>query len=102
VFGDPLSITIPDPDYDADEERFIIIGISSKRRLLVAVHTITGERARLISARLATKNESRDTKKQRSKLSTLEMRPEYAFSGGVRLNGTGFLHGHPFWFSPSR
>ncbi len=59
VFGDPLSTTISDPDYGADEERFIIIGISNKRRLLVVVHTIRGERTRLISARVATKNEKR-------------------------------------------
>jgi len=26
VFADPLSITIPDPDHSADEERFVIIG----------------------------------------------------------------------------
>jgi uncharacterized DUF497 family protein len=26
VFHDPLSITIPDPDHDGDEERFVIIG----------------------------------------------------------------------------
>jgi uncharacterized DUF497 family protein len=59
VFGDPLSITIPDPDPDAAEERFIIIGMSNKRRLLVVVHTMRGERTRLISARAATRNESR-------------------------------------------
>jgi uncharacterized DUF497 family protein len=59
VFGDPLSITIPDPDRDIGEDRFIIIGMSSKLRLLVVVHTMRGERTRLISARAATKNESR-------------------------------------------
>jgi uncharacterized protein len=59
VFGDPLSITIPDPDHGAEEERFVTIGISSRRRLLVVVHTIRGERTRLISARAATKHESR-------------------------------------------
>jgi uncharacterized DUF497 family protein len=59
MFGDPLSITIPDPDHDGDEERFIIIGRSNKRRVLVVVHTMRRERTRLISARLATKNENR-------------------------------------------
>ena len=59
VFGDPLSITIPDPDHGAEEDRFVIIGMSSKRRLLVVVHTMRGERTRLISARAATKHESR-------------------------------------------
>jgi len=60
VFDDPLSITIPDPDHAGDEERFLIIGLSSQRNLLVVVHTIRGEQIRLISARLATKHERRN------------------------------------------
>jgi uncharacterized DUF497 family protein len=59
VFGDPLSITIPDPDHSEDEERFIIIGLSYERKLLVVVHTVRGGRIRLISARKATKHEKR-------------------------------------------
>jgi uncharacterized DUF497 family protein len=42
VFGDPLSIAIPDPNHAAHEDRFVIIGISSERRLLVVVHTVRG------------------------------------------------------------
>ena len=60
VFDDPLSTTIPDPDYARDEERFVIVGMSSERTLLVVVHTIRGERIRLISARPATKHEKRN------------------------------------------
>jgi len=60
VFDDPLSITIPDPDHASDEESFVIIGLSSQRNPLVVVHTIRGERIRLISARLATKHERRN------------------------------------------
>jgi uncharacterized DUF497 family protein len=30
VFGDPLSITIPDPNYSRYEERLVIIGMSSE------------------------------------------------------------------------
>jgi uncharacterized DUF497 family protein len=26
VFGDPLSITVPDPDHSLDEDRYIIVG----------------------------------------------------------------------------
>jgi uncharacterized DUF497 family protein len=59
VFDDPLSVTIPDPDHDRDEHRFVIIGMSGERSLLVVIHTIRGERIRLISARLATKHERR-------------------------------------------
>ena len=57
VFDDPLSTTIPDPDHAVGEERFVIVGMSGKRRLLIVVHTDKGERIRLISARLATKHE---------------------------------------------
>jgi uncharacterized DUF497 family protein len=56
----PSSITIADPDYAIDEERFVIVGMSSKRSLLIVVHTIRGERIRLISARSATKHERRN------------------------------------------
>ncbi len=59
VFGDPLSLTIPNPDPVAGEQRFVIVGISGARTLLVVVHTIRGERIRLISARPATKHERR-------------------------------------------
>jgi len=57
VFDDPLSITISDPDHSGDEERYVIIGMSSEQTLLVVVHTIRGERIRLISARTATAHE---------------------------------------------
>ncbi len=57
VFDDPLSITIADPDHSSDEERYVIIGMSSEQSLLVVVHTIRGERIRLISARAATTDE---------------------------------------------
>ena len=60
VFDDPLSITIPDPDQAIGEERFVIVGMSSERNLLIVVHTIRGERIRLISARSTTKHERRN------------------------------------------
>ena len=60
VFDDPLSITILDPDHIIDEERFVTVGMSSERSLLIVVHTIRGERIRLISARPATKHERRN------------------------------------------
>ena len=54
------AITIPDPNDSVDEERLVIIGMSIERRLLVVVHTIRGERIRLIRARSATKHERRN------------------------------------------
>lgn len=61
AFGDPLSITVPDPDHSADEERFVLIGVSRQQRLLVVVHAERSEEeVRLISARLANRREQRD------------------------------------------
>jgi len=57
VFGDTLSITIPDPLHSELEDRLIILGQSLKRRLLVVVHIERGERIRIISAREATRYE---------------------------------------------
>jgi uncharacterized DUF497 family protein len=57
AFADPHSITIPDPEHSVEEARFVLIGRSAIRRLLVVVHRERGERIRLISARLATGRE---------------------------------------------
>jgi len=57
VFDDPLSITIPDPDHSIGEDRYIDIGQSSKKRILVVVYAERRKRIRLISARLATRAE---------------------------------------------
>ncbi|MCF8109611.1 MAG: BrnT family toxin [Desulfohalobiaceae bacterium] len=57
AFRDPLSQTIEDPLHSEDEERFVLIGRSIQGRLLIIIHTDRGERIRIISARLATKNE---------------------------------------------
>jgi len=57
AFGDPLSVTIPDPDHSDDEDRFILLGSTYQGRLLVVVHTERGENIRIISARLATRTE---------------------------------------------
>ena len=57
VFADPLSITISDPDHSSVEMRFLDIGLSYLGRLLVVSYTERGKKIRLISARLATRNE---------------------------------------------
>jgi hypothetical protein len=57
AFTDPLSITIHDPLHSDQEDRFILIGMSNKNRLLVIVHTDRQDRIRIISARKATKKE---------------------------------------------
>jgi len=35
VFGDTLSVTYPDPKHSISEERFIMIGLSDKQRVLI-------------------------------------------------------------------
>lgn len=39
VFGDPLSLTYPDPDHSIGKDRFITIGSSISGRLLIVAHT---------------------------------------------------------------
>ncbi|EAZ91538.1 BrnT family toxin [Crocosphaera chwakensis] len=39
VFGDPLAITISDPDHSVGECRLLTIGVSRTRKLLVVSHT---------------------------------------------------------------
>ena len=60
VFGDPLSVLIPDPFHSEDEERFTLLGLSQRQRLLVVIHTQREGAIRIISARLATAKERRN------------------------------------------
>ena len=57
IFGDSLSLTIPDPNHSIGEDRFITIGTSAGGRILVVVHTEQQDVIRIISARKAAKNE---------------------------------------------
>jgi uncharacterized DUF497 family protein len=59
VFGDFLSTTSPDPDHSTDEKRYITIGLSNQRRVLMVAHTERGGRFRIISARKLSQNERR-------------------------------------------
>jgi uncharacterized DUF497 family protein len=60
VFGDPLEVTIPDPDHSDGEFRFLSLGRSAADRLLVVSYTERGARIRIISAREATPKERRE------------------------------------------
>lgn len=60
VFGDPFSLTIKDPEHSEGEARFLILGASTKQRLVVACHTDRSGRIRIISAREATRRERTD------------------------------------------
>ncbi len=59
VFGDPFLQTVSDPEHSIGEARFIATGLSQKQRLLVVVYVDRGECIRLISARRATRRETR-------------------------------------------
>jgi uncharacterized protein len=59
VFGDPLAITYFDPDHSDDEDRYLTFGHSSEGRLLIVSHTDREDRTRLISARPATRAETK-------------------------------------------
>ena len=58
VFADELGRLIHDPDHSEEDDRFILVGMSSHLRLLVVCHCeISSDTIRIISARKAEKNE---------------------------------------------
>lgn len=60
TFQDPLASIHADPGHSASERREIIVGHSSRGRLLVVSFTDRGGNIRLISARAATRRERQD------------------------------------------
>jgi uncharacterized protein len=61
VFSDERAKLIDDPDHSDDEDRFILLGLSSTLRVLVICHCYReeGNVIRIISARKATAKESK-------------------------------------------
>lgn len=61
VFYDENARLIADPDHSEEEDRFILIGLSSSLRLLVVCHCyrVDEKVIRIISARKATRPESK-------------------------------------------
>ncbi|HEX8395760.1 MAG TPA: BrnT family toxin [Longimicrobium sp.] len=59
VLADPLSVTLPDPDHSAGEERMLLLGCSEAGRALIVCLTERRDSIRLISARLMTARERR-------------------------------------------
>jgi uncharacterized DUF497 family protein len=57
VFSDSLSATVPDPDHSGEEDRYIIVGMSNRSRLLMVAFAERGDRIRIISARELTRAE---------------------------------------------
>jgi len=60
VFYDEFAVQFFDEEHSSDEERFLMLGMSSGAKLLIVCHCERehGEVIRIISARKATKRES--------------------------------------------
>lgn len=61
AFADAYGLLMADPDHSEDEDRFLLLGLSARLRLLVVCHTYREEDEviRLISARTADRLERR-------------------------------------------
>ena len=60
VFFDEEALFMADPDHSTDEERFLLLGLSVKLRILLVCHGVREEEEiRIISARKGTKKERR-------------------------------------------
>lgn len=58
VFNDPYAITIADPGYSIEEDRWVDIGLSGQGRVLVVWYTEVEQRIRIIGCRKATTSET--------------------------------------------
>jgi hypothetical protein len=59
AFEDPLSLTIEDAEHSRREKRYILMGQTFEGKLVVVAHTERSTGIRIISARMATKQERR-------------------------------------------
>jgi uncharacterized DUF497 family protein len=61
VFVDENALLIHDPDHSDEEERFVMLGLSARLRVLVVCHNYMRDQAsiRIISARKATRLEQK-------------------------------------------
>ena len=62
MFYDEKAFEYYDFDHSHNEERFLLLGISARMRLLLVSYTYTADKSliRIISARRATKNEAKE------------------------------------------
>ena len=66
VFLDDNALLIQDPGHSDDEDRFLLLGLSARLRILVVCHCLreSGDVIRLISARRANKAERGEYQKR--------------------------------------
>jgi hypothetical protein len=60
VFADPLAKIFKDEEHSYDEPREIIIGHSTRQRLVLVSFTSSGDKVRILSGREATSAERKD------------------------------------------
>lgn len=60
VFDDSLYVEFYDPVHSTDENRYLALGQSNRKRLIVVSHSKRGSSVCLISARTATRKERRN------------------------------------------
>ena len=60
AFADPLGRIVDDPRHSIDEEREVLVGSSERGRLVAVMFTERADTIRVISARLATRQERSD------------------------------------------
>ncbi len=62
IFYDENALEFFDPDHSENEDRFIMLGMSFKARILIVCHCVRreGSLIRIISARKATKHEAKN------------------------------------------
>ncbi len=63
IFDDRLYVDFYDPKHSLNEHRYIIIGQSNQRRVLIVSYTERNDVIRLINARELTRGERRDYEK---------------------------------------
>lgn len=69
VFFDEEALLLYDPDHSINEDRWILLGLSSSLKILVVVHIYSkNDLIRIISARKATKNEEKQYLLRKGKL----------------------------------
>jgi uncharacterized DUF497 family protein len=64
VFSDPLGRIVGDQRHSIGEERYVLLGICHRRKLLAVMYVERGDTVRLISARQATRQERRAYEKR--------------------------------------
>jgi uncharacterized DUF497 family protein len=67
VFLDPQAVTYDDPDHSVNEDRLLIVGHSTRERILVVSYMYRADRIRIISARSATPRERRKHEEDRQR-----------------------------------